>query len=94
MMARLKLKLHQSLRVENEPHEFEGEFESGSIINNIRELLMKNPKILELCLSEKGRKPGILYLSGKTELSSLGLLDEQLDEDIELRIVPVLHGGW
>ena len=93
MMARLKLKLHQSLRVKEEPYEFEGEFESGSVISNIRQLLENNPNILDLCLSEKGRKPGILYLSGKTELSSLGLLDEQLDEDLELRIVPILHGG-
>ena len=92
-MARLKLKLHQSLRVKDEPYEFEGEFESGTLISNMRKLLKNNPNILDLCLSEKGRKPGILYISGQTELSSLGLLDEQLDEDIDLRIVPILHGG-
>ena len=93
IMVNLRLKLHQSLRVEKEPFEFEGEFESGTLIENIRDLLKNSPTISDLCLSDRGRKPGILYLSGRTELSSLGLLEELMDEDIELRIVPILHGG-
>lgn len=92
-MVKLKLKLHQSLRIEEESYKFEGDFDSGTVIENMRKLLKTNLAILDLCLTEKGRKPGILYLSGKTELSSLGLLDELMDEDIELRIVPILHGG-
>jgi hypothetical protein len=48
---------------------------------------------LELCLKNNKPKPGILYIAEGTELSSLGLLDNKLDEEIEIRIVPILHGG-
>ena len=92
-MPTLKIKLHQSLRIQGQPFEFFNSFESGSILDNIRNLLNSNPEILGLCLSEEGKKPGILYLSNKTELASLGLLENQLDEDLEIRIVPILHGG-
>ncbi|MCE7733780.1 MAG: hypothetical protein GPJ54_02810 [Candidatus Heimdallarchaeota archaeon] len=92
-MPILKIKLHQSLRIKGEPHEFSESFNSGTIVNNMRKLLSNQPAILDLCLSHKGRKPGILYLSEKTELASLGLLESELNEDLEIRIVPILHGG-
>ena len=92
-MPTLKIKLHQSLRVHGEPFEFFDSFRSGSILDNIRNLLHHNPQILDLCLSDKGKKPGILYLADKTELASLGLLECELEEDLEIRIVPILHGG-
>jgi hypothetical protein len=93
IMPKLKIKLHQSLRLADLPFEFENDFDSGSIFECMKDLLITYPLIFDLCLSEKGRKPGILYISGKTELASLGLLDHELDEDLVIRIVPILHGG-
>lgn len=92
-MPILKIKLHQSLRLQNEPYEFSDLFNSGTILDNMKKLLSTHPPILDLCLSEQGRKAGILYLSQKTELASLGLLDHIHEEDLEIRIVPILHGG-
>ena len=92
-MVTLNLKLHQSLWQNDEPHEFTGSFENLTIIEAIRQLLKEYPKILELCLSNGKKRPGILYIAEKVELASLGLLENQLDEDLEIRIVPVLHGG-
>ena len=93
-MAILKIKLHQSLWIEGENHEFSGEVEQLTIIDSIKKILKDNPKVLSACLtSEFTKKPGILYISGKMEIASLGLLNQIMDEDIDLRIVPVLHGG-
>ena len=92
-MPTLKIKLHQSLRIQDEPYEFSDLFNSGTIVDNMRKLLHNQPEILDLCLSNKGKKPGILYLLDKTELGSLGLLENELEEDLEIRIVPILHGG-
>ncbi|MHA2029925.1 MAG: hypothetical protein ACW99Q_11075, partial [Candidatus Kariarchaeaceae archaeon] len=92
-MPKLKIKLHQSLRLVEFPFEFESEFNSGSIIDCMRDLLSGYPVIIDMCLTDKGRKPGLLYISGNTELASLGLLEHNLDEDLEIRIVPILHGG-
>lgn len=92
-MPVLKIKLHQSLRIKGEPHEFSTSVNSGTIVDNMRKILSNQPEILDLCLANNGKKPGILYLSENTELASLGLLESELEEDLEIRIVPILHGG-
>lgn len=92
-MPSLKIKIHQSLRVEGQPYEFEGSFDSGTILENMKNLLSTHKLIFDLCLTAKGKKPGLLYLADKTELASLDLLDQNMDDDMDIRIVPILHGG-
>ena len=92
-MNQLTLKFHQSLRLKGIEHEFIESFDDVTILEAIRRILEPYPQMKPLCLQEGKKKPGILYLSGKTELASLGLLEHQLKEDLIIRIVPVLHGG-
>jgi len=51
------------------------------------------PQLEALLLVDRDIKPGIMIFSGKTELTSMGLLDQELDDDISVRVVPILHGG-
>lgn len=95
-MPHLKIKIHLSLRVPGEKFEYSGNFTNITIIEAIRELLKESTQISDICLKDGKRRPGLLYLSGKTELSSLGLLESSVDEinnEMIVRIIPILHGG-
>jgi hypothetical protein len=81
------------MRIEGEPSEFSGDFEGTTIIDAIVALVTPYPKIAELCIENNGKKPGLLYISDKVELASLGLLNESFDEELLVRLVPILHGG-
>ncbi len=91
------VEIHRSLRKENDPKEFEIEVEnSNRTIGELIALALKDrDDIKALCLEGTQAKPGILYISGKHELRSLGLIDEPFipDTDTKIKIVPVLHGG-
>ncbi|MHA2169822.1 MAG: hypothetical protein ACXAB7_08015 [Candidatus Kariarchaeaceae archaeon] len=92
---RVKLIIHQSLRIQGHDHVDEGDFEKSSVLEAIESLLRHSPELTETCLKSGDRRPGLLYLSGKTELASLGLLNTNVDEwnHLEIRIIPILHGG-
>ena len=94
-MPTIKVKIHQSLRVKDHSYEFEGAFTGIRIIDAISSMLENTPGLIINCLKDGNKRPGILYLVDKTELASLGLLESSVDdwEDIEIRIIPVLHGG-
>ena len=92
-MPILRIKVHPSINVEGTPSVIEGEFEEISILEAMTSLLDSYPDLSDLCLKGKKVKPGILYIADGTELASLGLLNSKLDEEIEIRIVPILHGG-
>lgn len=92
-MPILRIKVHPSIHIQGTPSLIEGEFKDITIIEAMNSLLDSYPELSDVCLKEKKAKPGILYISEGTELSSLGLLDNNLDEEIEIRIVPILHGG-
>ncbi|MHA2249852.1 MAG: hypothetical protein ACXAD7_05795 [Candidatus Kariarchaeaceae archaeon] len=94
-MPTIKVKIHQSLRAEDQNHEFEGTFTGIRIIDAIGSLLENTPGMRDNCLKDGNKRPGILYLVDKTELASLGLLESSVDDwnDIQIRIIPILHGG-
>ncbi len=94
-MTLLRIKLHPSIKIKDKPTEFEGEFSGIKLIEAMNKLLSKYPQIHQLCLKDNHKKPGILYISDGAELASLGMLDTVIgdDEYIEVRIVPILHGG-
>lgn len=93
LMVKIRIQLHKSMRIPNQPYSFEGDFENITLIEAINKLLKDNIEIYKLCLKDGYKKPGLLYFSNDVELSSLGLLETNIDEDIEIRIVPILHGG-
>ncbi len=96
-MVKFVVEIHRSLRKEDDPKEYEIEVDgSDKTIGELISLALQDrDDIKELCLNGTKAKPGILYISGKHELRSLGLIDEPFtpEEDTRIKIVPVLHGG-
>lgn len=94
-MTKLTVVLHPSIKFKGIPRQFEGEFSGKTLISAIDELLQPYPQLRELALKSGKKRPGILYISQGAELASLGMLDIILDGDekIEVKIVPILHGG-
>ena len=94
-MTRVILRIHPSIKLPDVPLQFEGEFENVPLIQAISTLLQPYPAMAEQCLNKNKKKPGILYISEGSELGSLGLLDAVIgeEEEIEVRVVPILHGG-
>ncbi|MCY3410481.1 MAG: MoaD/ThiS family protein [Candidatus Heimdallarchaeota archaeon] len=94
-MTRLIVQLHPSIKFDNTPREFSGEFSSITLIDAIGQLLKDFSQLYEYCTSDGKRKPGFLYISDGAELSSLGMLDTIIgeEEEIVVKIVPILHGG-
>ena len=90
--VKLTLKIHRSLREINEPEKINADVE-GILIDAIKEMISPYQEIYNQLFDSNKRRPGILYISNQLELSSLGLLEEEIDEDMEIKIVPVLHGG-
>ncbi|MHA2504604.1 MAG: hypothetical protein ACXAE3_17250 [Candidatus Kariarchaeaceae archaeon] len=91
-MVLLTLQVHPSIRPKSIPGELQGQFGNVSILQAIR-MLIENTELESLLLIKGGLKPGLLAFAGKTELVSLGLLTSTIDQDIHVRIVPILHGG-
>ena len=92
-MPIIRIKVHPSIHIQGTPSVLEGEFNEITILDAMNSLLESYPDLLELCLKDQKPKPGILYIADGTELASLGLLESNIDEEIEIRIVPILHGG-
>ncbi len=92
-MPTLRIKVHPSIHVEGTPSVIDGEFKEITILEAMNSLLDSYPDLMNLCLKDKKARPGILYIAEGAELASLGLLDNKLDEELEIRIVPILHGG-
>ncbi len=92
-MPNLIIKIHKSISIPNLPIKFQGNYSGVTILEAINKLLDNYKDIKELCIVNGSPKPGILFIAKGAELKSLGLLNNKLDEDLEIRIVPVLHGG-
>lgn len=94
-MTIVSVSIHPSIRIKDLPGKFEGEYSKVTLMHAMSDLLGKYPELFELCMKQEGRKPGILYISEGAELGSLGMLDNIIGEEdkIEVRIVPILHGG-
>ncbi len=96
-MVTVTIEIHRSLRKAEDPKEYVVEVnESDRTLGEIiAEALSTHPEIKDEVLDGTKSKPGILYIANKTELRSLGIVDTPFnpDEDLKLKIVPVLHGG-
>ncbi len=97
-MGKLTVEIHRSLRGEDDPKFYElvvSPDDNRSLGELIHVALSSAPQLRETCLDGTKGKAGILYIAGNAELRSLGLLDSAFDaqEDLVVKIVPVLHGG-
>ena len=96
-MVTVTIEIHRSLRKPEDPREYVVEVNDNdrTLGQIIADALSSHPEIKNEVLDGTRSKPGILYIANKTELRSLGLIDTPFnpDEDLKLKIVPVLHGG-
>ncbi|MGB1995732.1 MAG: hypothetical protein ACPHVH_03800 [Candidatus Kariarchaeum pelagius] len=92
-MPILSVEVHPSIRPDKMPSVVETDLKNHTIIEGI-DLVLSEYKDLKIqILSGRKLNPGYLIFSEKTELSSMGLLDIMLENDISVKIVPILHGG-
>ncbi len=89
---KLVLKIHRSLRNPEDPEVIEHQGE-GILRALILQAVSNHVFIRDVLFEGERLKPGILYIYNGTELSSMGLLEEQIEEDMIIKIVPILHGG-
>lgn len=92
------IEIHRSLRSPEDEMIFQTSLtdnESRTYMEVINELLESVKHIQDEVILNGDAKPGILFISDRTELNSLGILTEQVDtsEDVHIKIVPILHGG-
>ncbi|MHA1686869.1 MAG: hypothetical protein ACTSYD_10785 [Candidatus Heimdallarchaeaceae archaeon] len=62
---------------------------SIALFNTIR----KDQKLFDRIFKDKEVKAGYLILKGKEELRSTHQLENFIEEDLVIRIVPISHGG-
>ena len=60
---------------------------------SILTILSSNRSVFDLLVIDNNIKPGFLLLSNKVELKSTGLLDTKIESDLEIKIIPISHGG-
>lgn len=89
-----KIIMHIHPSIPSDSDFLQGEFEEGTkLLEGIVSILSKDQKISKIILSNCNIRPGFLFISDKTELRTTGKLDEIINEDLEIRIIPISHGG-
>lgn len=63
------------------------------ILDGLISILETDEKVASILVSGKDIKPGYLLISDKKELKTTGLLNEKFQTDLEIRIIPISHGG-
>jgi hypothetical protein len=95
--VKFTLEIHRSLRNPEDPSHLNLEIinTQKTYMQIISEMLEELPNIKSEVVLNNRPKPGILYIANQSELNSLGILNQKVDvsEDIEIKIVPILHGG-
>ncbi|MHA1345372.1 MAG: hypothetical protein ACTSVO_00465 [Candidatus Heimdallarchaeaceae archaeon] len=88
----LTLHLHPSISSDN--HILKGETSSEmTLLESIILLLNKNKNTSELLIIGGDIRPGYLLISEKIELRTTKKLFNKIDSNIEIKIVPISHGG-
>ena len=92
-MVVFTLQIHPSIREPDVPSKIKVDVEQMTILTAIDVALQKYPKLSTLILDNGKMRAGLLVFADKTELTSMGLLDSEINESLNIRIVPILHGG-
>ncbi len=90
----LKVNLHQSMPVKNKMIDRTFNISDNlSLKNAIIQLLEQYPEVYSYLVKDGDIRPGFLLISGKIELRTTGKLENKLTENMEIRIIPISHGG-
>ena len=64
------------------------------LIDGIISILCKDKQASAIIFDNNNNiRPGFLLLSNKVELKSTGLLNSYISSDLEIKIIPISHGG-
>jgi len=64
-----------------------------NLLDGLIFLLSKHERVVNILISDSDIRPGYLLLSNKVELKSTGKLYSPVESDMEIRIIPISHGG-
>jgi len=64
-----------------------------NLLDGLIFLLSKHERVVNILISDSDIRPGYLLLSNKIELKSTGKLYSPVESDMEIRIIPISHGG-
>ena len=86
------LQIHPS--IPSEIDSLQGEFEEGTkLLEGVISMLSKVQKVSKILLHNGDIRPGFLLISNKIELRTTGKIYEFITENMEIRIIPISHGG-
>ncbi len=63
------------------------------ILDGLISILTTDKEAANLLIIENDIRPGYLLLSNKIELKTTGFFNEKIKTDLEVRIIPISHGG-
>jgi len=63
------------------------------ILEGIISVIEQDESVANLLVIDKELKPGYLFISNKRELKTTGIINEKITSDMDVRIIPISHGG-
>lgn len=88
----LTILLHPSIETTNSV--LTGKIKDNTrILDGIIAVLRNDKTIAELLIFNNDIKPGYLLISDKRELKTTGIINEIIESDLNVRIIPISHGG-
>ncbi|TFG09594.1 hypothetical protein EU534_01970 [Candidatus Heimdallarchaeota archaeon] len=63
------------------------------ILDGIHSIIEQNESVADLLMINKELKPGYLFISNKRELKTTGIINEKISSDMDIKIIPISHGG-
>ncbi|MCE7748005.1 MAG: MoaD/ThiS family protein [Candidatus Heimdallarchaeota archaeon] len=88
----IKIILHPS--IPSVQRLIEGKIDAETnLLDGLIFLLSEHEKVVNILISDSDLRPGYLILSDKVELKSTGKLYFPVKSDMEIRIIPISHGG-
>ena len=86
------LRIHPS--VPSDTDSLQGNIEEGTnLLEGIVSILSKDQEISKIILNDCEIKPGFLLISNKIELRTTGRIIRPINENMDIRIIPISHGG-
>jgi len=67
--------------------------ENSSILEGLVSIISKEEEISKILIYENDIRFGYLILSEKVELRTTKQIDSKVNKDMEIRIIPISHGG-
>ncbi len=89
---KLTIHLHPSIKTNNQILTGKVQAEM-QILDGIISVLKLDENIGHLLVANDDIKPGYLIVSNKRELKTTGIINESIKSDLDVRIIPISHGG-